>query len=358
MEPGLGDREWLGGVLPHDAGLAAAAMEPGLGDREWPDRSVTRRPQVEPQWSPVLETGNGVGLTPRGVGRGGAAMEPGLGDREWGLPRLQSVPRRSGRNGARSWRPGMGRRPLRSCGRTSSRNGARSWRPGMADLGLQRRTSYPEAAMEPGLGDREWLGPYRDGGRVRPPQWSPVLETGNGPSGPVGHPHRAAPQWSPVLETGNGRIDIGRRRLLDVARRNGARSWRPGMVDPSTVQPERYMLPQWSPVLETGNGLRYTTNTTAYRLAAMEPGLGDREWRTRLSVFCASGPICRNGARSWRPGMAIVLPIPDRFQPLAAMEPGLGDREWSYPYVPGTLTASAAMEPGLGDREWLKWPAE
>ena len=62
------------------------------------------------------------------------------------------------------------------------------------------------------------------------PQWSPVLETGNGPT--PDH-HRACdrdePQWSPVLETGNGQSESQR-------------------ASPDSHQP------QWSPVLETGNG--------------------------------------------------------------------------------------------------------
>ena len=87
------------------------------------------------------------------------------------------------------------------------------------------------------------------------------------------------------------------------------------------------LKPQWSPVLETGNGLHDLALGGDPAGAAMEPGLGDREWRLE-----------RTG-----------LPLDGRH---AAMEPGLGDREWeSYPYLPDTL-ASAAMEPGLGDREW------
>ena len=86
------------------------------------------------------------------------------------------------------------------------------------------------AAMEPGLGDREWVVPETDRRRsVSPPQWSPVLETGNGPGSQLTTASLGAvPQWSPVLETGNG----GSGEILSpalVASRNGARSWRPGM---------------------------------------------------------------------------------------------------------------------------------
>ena len=60
MEPGLGDREWLHPEERPHRRTRQAAMEPGLGDREWAlslaDRTVSPPP---PQWSPVLETGNG-----------------------------------------------------------------------------------------------------------------------------------------------------------------------------------------------------------------------------------------------------------------------------------------------------------
>ena len=36
----------------------------------------------------------------------------------------------------------------------------------------------------------------------------------------------------------------------------------------------------------------------------------------------------------------------------AAMEPGLGDREWRDTPLPRPVRIRAAMEPGLGDREW------
>ena len=72
------------------------------------------------------------------------------------------------------------------------------------------------------------------------------------------------------------------------------------------IVPRTPMTPQWSPVLETGNGGRVADLLGAVLgHAAMEPGLGDREWL----VVCVG----------WMP-MAY-----------AAMEPGLGDREWLGP---------------------------
>ena len=96
-------------LISTTAHILGAAMEPGLGDREW---------GVE-----ALATGPALRL---------AAMEPGLGDREW----------------RGSWGKGF---RARSC-----RNGARSWRPGMA--GGPSSPARPDTM----------------------PQWSPVLETGNG----------------------------------------------------------------------------------------------------------------------------------------------------------------------------------
>src|SRR5690606_29412811 len=85
-----------------------------------------------------------------------------------------------------------------------------------------------EAAMEPGLRDR---------GHAR----SSVMA-----SSPV------TPQWSPVFATG---VTPWRRLAggLDHARRNGARSSRPG--SPAGLLHDAaaaLLLPQWSPVFATG----------------------------------------------------------------------------------------------------------
>ena len=84
------------------------------------------------------------------------------------------------------------------------------------------------------------------------PQWSPVLETGNG-TGPFPSVRVTdKPQWSPVLETGNGNAQE---------------------INESDIS-----WPQWSPVLETGNGRVADFLGAVLGHAAMEPGLGDREW--------------------------------------------------------------------------------
>ena len=64
-------------------GRLSAAMEPGLGDREWSVRKPGVLDQYKPQWSPVLETGNGAYHDAFIAPYEDAAMEPGLGDREW-----------------------------------------------------------------------------------------------------------------------------------------------------------------------------------------------------------------------------------------------------------------------------------
>ena len=252
----------------------ARSWRPGMAHQ----RGVRVPQTVEPQWSPVLETGNGRDRHRRPAGtpvsRNGA--------RSW-RPGMAMPPTRPGwrldesRNGARSWRPGMAPTSTSGSRCCRGRNGARSWRPGMAAPAVSRCQSPP-------------------------PQWSPVLETGNGdtayhslkltsrrrngarswrpgmvspPAQPPGG--RAGPQWSPVLETGNGSKASPLR--FPRAGRNGARSWRPGMARTQTSSRSISTEPQWSPVLETGNGRVLASIHLRERHAAMEPGLGDREWR-------------------------------------------------------------------------------
>ncbi len=280
MEPGLGDREWLV-VLVGVQDLVRAAMEPGLGDREWCHallgaawRAACRNGARS--WRPgmVVQAGH------RELDLGGrAAMEPGLGDREW----VQWSAPGAERETRAAMEPGLGDREwLRTLRGPSSRprgrNGARSWRPGMAaaasstyvPLGVTPQWSpvletgngrvWPlgrvldhRAAMEPGLGDREWSASAPSPEPGPRPQWSPVLETGNGILSDSAVRRGGEPQWSPVLETGNG-PPRPQAPGAPPSGRNGARSWRPGMA-----------------------------RSTEFRLFLRRSG--------------------RNGARSWRPGM-------------------------------------------------------
>ena len=60
---------------------------------------------------------------------------------------------------------------------------------------------------------------------------------------------------------------------------------------------------QWSPVLETGNTRRLAARRRRYAVAAMEPGLRDREYDPMIAAM--------------------------RLGLVAAMEPGLRDREYA-----------------------------
>ena len=158
MEPGLGDREWHPERLGGPPGRRAA-MEPGLGDREWATPTASPGSStLRPQWSPVLETGNGkeYGIPPVSTQIGpqwSPVLETGNGFAtleftyviyvpQWS-PVLETGNGEAERNGA-GLKPGVGR------------NGARSWRPGMGGRVPGHLRGYGDAAMEPGLGDREW----------------------------------------------------------------------------------------------------------------------------------------------------------------------------------------------------------
>ena len=79
------------------------------------------------------------------------------------------------------------------------------------------------------------------------------------------------PQWSPVMKTGN----TIPRRQADLLPRE----------------------PQWSPVMKTGN-THHTSSTNAPRQrASMEPGHEDREY-VRGSISYRPTKKCLNGARS------------------------------------------------------------
>ena len=237
-----------------------AAMEPGLGDREWRDRGPERGVVGGPQWSPVLETGNGAVFEAERNGVGLPQWSPVLETGNGPHPCRSRAASTRRRNGARSWRPGMGPAGRCSEGWPRCRNGARSWRPGMAVSALRPRGARQRAAMEPGLGDREWW----DTAGLRHRAGQAAMEPGLGDRewryDPTDlHGDSTEPQWSPVLETGNAAARSATRARRPASRRNGARSWRPGMA----ARPARLDGP---------------------------------------------GAWCRNGARSWRPGMASAAP--------------------------------------------------
>ena len=59
--------------------------------------------------------------------------------------------------------------------------------------------------MEPGHEDREYAGPTGDVVFTWPPQWSPVMKTGNTRDDMPDGVDVILPQWSPVMKTGNTR---------------------------------------------------------------------------------------------------------------------------------------------------------
>ena len=85
----------------------------------------------------------------------------------------------------------------------------------------------PDASMEPGHEDREYVTGATACHACWMPQWSPVMKTGNTNGAALNLLKYPKPQWSPVMKTGNTTIAI-------VNGKGGAG-------------------PQWSPVMKTGN---------------------------------------------------------------------------------------------------------
>ena len=76
--------------------------------------------------------------------------------------------------------------------------------------------------MEPGHEDREYPVSFMIMPMATPPQWSPVMKTGNTRQARAAAKESLPPQWSPVMKTGNTR---GLRRRAPAPRGlNGARS--------------------------------------------------------------------------------------------------------------------------------------
>ena len=105
------------------------------------------------------------------------------------------------------------------------------WSPvmktGNTPTGLGPCAGIHVASMEPGHEDREYHSILWSIAVSRRPQWSPVMKTGNTPGLRVARATRVAPQWSPVMKTGNTLMETAPAAGIDV--------------------------PQWSPVMKTGN---------------------------------------------------------------------------------------------------------
>ena len=102
MEPGHEDREYQDPGRRRST-APSASMEPGHEDREYVNRCQHYFIRLrQPQWSPVMKTGNtrlrGRQATPRRR----ASMEPGHEDREYDFAQVQGVTVGPGLNGARS----------------------------------------------------------------------------------------------------------------------------------------------------------------------------------------------------------------------------------------------------------------
>ena len=119
---------------------------------------------------------------------------------------------------------------------------------GSFGLGLAGRWG---ASMEPGHEDREYSASAMRRARMRRPQWSPVMKTGNTRQAITELTASIAPQWSPVMKTGNTWSKI------PVAAFGDWPQWSPvmktGNTTPATTSPNGDETPQWSPVMKTGN---------------------------------------------------------------------------------------------------------
>ena len=120
---------------------------------------------VWPQWSPVMKTGNTSRTSSRKSLIERASMEPGHEDREY-----QTIQYHGGNNHGASMEPGHEDREYA--------------------LDLESRVLDEWASMEPGHEDREYGEADGDGRGPLPPQWSPVMKTGNTCPAAGGHQWR------------------------------------------------------------------------------------------------------------------------------------------------------------------------
>ena len=101
MEPGHEDREYDDDIRELVDELAAS-MEPGHEDREYQAARADAIRIHEPQWSPVMKTGNTVRQECLAAALAEASMEPGHEDREYWYAPIIYVRCGGGLNGARS----------------------------------------------------------------------------------------------------------------------------------------------------------------------------------------------------------------------------------------------------------------
>ena len=240
MEPGLRDR---GHLLRTPSITDEAACRNGARSSRPGSPAAAANAQVKmatPQWSPVFATGVTPDQPPADI--------VGVAWPQWSPVFATGV--------TPSWPPW-------TTASESGRNGARSSRPGSLVGGTLHADGEDVAAMEPGLRDRGHhpTPPPACGAGGRRPQWSPVFATGVTGRGLILTVPRSRPQWSPVFATGV------------------TRSW---------LSPRRPPLPQWSPVFATG-----VTRFTGLQ--------ADIEWAVpQWSPVFATG-VTRSGARPHAP---------------------------------------------------------
>ena len=283
-----------------DVGAAdrAAAMEPGHEDRENLDQDGHTVRPGKPQWSPVTRTGKTRrGRTPAGPG--------------WR------------RNGARSRRPGNPDLGAARAGSPCRRNGARSRGPGrhVGAPGPGSKPTASQAAMEPGLEDRENVGPALSASE---PVGVAAMEPGHEDRENLPSHARRSPRSRAAMEPGHE--DREDRRSLRTSSPSAVAAMEPGHEDRESAQVcgSRF---RW----RCRNGARSRRPETLR--AACARGARDRrngarsrrpENTTRPSPS-TRGRARRNGARSRRPGRLTADELRRRLS--AAMEPGHEDRE-------------------------------
>ena len=177
--------------------------------------------------------------------------------------------------------------------------------------------------MEPGLIDRDHLPDVANMVDVSSPQWSPVLSTGiTRPRRPPSTSRSIGRNGARSYRPGSPHGWIEAQEI--PASRNGARSYRPGSPGRGRICGSALGTPQWSPVLSTGitpssgraaGGCTCRNGARSYRPGSRRAARPPR--RSRRG---------RNGARSYRPGSPGDVRGRDAAQ-LAAMEPGLIDRD-------------------------------
>ena len=179
--------------------------------------------------------------------------------------------------------------------------------------------------MEPGHEDREYPEAPPHGRPPGPPQWSPVMKTGNTCWLRPICLAVEMPQWSPVMKTGN----TGRRGHPD---RPAPRA----SMEPGHEDREYHRAPPLSP---------------GRAPASMEPGHEDREYRRNCPRKGMSASASMEPGHEDREYVATTATI--SLITCASMEPGHEDREYSSIGSRRTTNDRASMEPGHEDREYL-----